>query len=247
MLEYIVLGIIQGVFEWIPISSEGVVALVSLFLGIIHNPVDLAIFLHAGTTLAVLIYFWRDWVDVVTLRNKGLLKFLVIATIVSLVVGFPVYKVVRNIAIGSGLLFLMGLALLITGVLQSKRISFGFNLSKLAVVAGVLQGLASIPGLSRSGSTIFGLSLGELNPNQILKYSYMMSVPVIIVADVYLILQESSLALDAWPALITSFVVGLVSLHLLLNLSRKVKFSVFAFAFGVLCILGALVSLFTGV
>ncbi len=247
MLEYLILGIIQGVFEWIPISSEGVVALASQFFGVVHNPVDLAIFLHAGTTLAVLVYFWRDWIDVVTLRNRKLLKFLVIATVVSLVVGFPVYKVVRNIAIGSGLLFLMGLALLVTGILQSKRLSFGFNLSKLAVVAGALQGLASIPGLSRSGSTIFGLSLGELDPHQILKYSYMMSVPVIITADVYLILQDHTLALDSWPALITSFVVGIVSLHLLLNLSKKVKFSIFAFAFGILCILGALVSLFTGV
>lgn len=243
LLIYILLGVLQGFLEWIPISSEGIVTLSSQIVGIGYNPVDVAIFLHGGTTIAVLVYFWRDWLDVLTLRNRDLFKFLAVATLVSLTTGFLVYRLVRSFAVGYSLLFLIGIALLATGFLQSRKISLGLNNLQLAFVAGVLQGLAVIPGFSRSGATIFGLSLGNIEPDKILKYSYMMSVPAIIAADVYLLLQENALAINAWPALASSFIVGLTSLHFLLEISRKTSFSTFAYLFGVLCIIGAIVSL----
>jgi undecaprenyl-diphosphatase len=81
MWEYVLLGFLQGVFEWIPISSEGVVALFSSFLVKDFNSVDLALFLHLGTVLAVLVYFWRDWIDLITFKDKELLRFFIIVSL----------------------------------------------------------------------------------------------------------------------------------------------------------------------
>ena len=63
------MGIIQGIFEWIPVSSEGIVALSSQFFSLNANPVNTAIFLHLGTLLAVMIYFWKDWKGILALKN----------------------------------------------------------------------------------------------------------------------------------------------------------------------------------
>ena len=70
MLEYIILGIIQGFFEWLPISSEGAVAIASQFLIKGFHPLEIALFAHLGTFFAVLIYFRKEWLDVLTFKNK---------------------------------------------------------------------------------------------------------------------------------------------------------------------------------
>jgi undecaprenyl-diphosphatase len=238
LLQYIILGILQGIFEWLPISSEGVVALFSSFLINDTKPVDVALFLHFGTLLAVLVYFRKDWKELIQLKNPKLLKFLIIATIISLAIGYPLYHFVSDIAIGSSLLLIMGIGLLFTAYFNKKKRKFKIKFNKIAIVAGVLQGLAVIPGLSRSGSTIFGLSLGKLSPDEILKISYMMSAPVVLAGAVYVGLKNPLVA-AGWPALIASFAVGLLSLHALIKISRKINFAVFALVFGILCLVGA--------
>lgn len=239
MWVYAILGVIQGIFEWIPISSEGILAIVSQFLIEEVNPVQVALFLHLGTLFAVLVYFRKDWQRILTLRNSKLLRFLIISTAISLAVGFPLYKLVKDIAVGNGLLLVMGLALLATAYFhKTKRISrMGFE--KLAVIVGFLQGLAVIPGLSRSGSTIFGLSLGKFSPTQILKISYMMSAPVVLASSAYLFLENPTLIWLAWPSLVSSFFVGFFTLHFLIKLSSKINFFKFALIFALLCFIGA--------
>lgn len=234
----ILIGILQGIFEWLPISSEGIVALFSSFFVEGLNAIDVAIFLHLGTLVAVLVYFWREWKEVLLIKDKGLLKFLVITTIVSLIVGYPIYQLVRSLAMGSVLLLIMGIGLLGTSYFHKSKKKFNISKNWLAVIAGILQGLAVIPGLSRSGSTIFGLSLGDLKPEKILKISYMMSAPVVLVAAVFLAL-ETPVLMIGWPALLASFLVGLVSLHFLMRLSQRINFFKFTLVFAVLCFIGA--------
>lgn len=244
MLEYIILGIAQGIFEWLPISSEGIVALMSNFLVDGINAVDLALFLHLGTLLAVLVYFRKDWIDVITLKDKKMLKFLIIATIVSLIIGYPAYKMVRSIAVGTTLLFTVGAGLILTSIIHnSERKLFSLEMNQLAVISGFLQGLAVIPGFSRSGSTIFGLSLSNLKTDEILKFSYMMSVPVVIASTVFILITNPSIAAVGWPALITSFIVGILVLHSIMKFSEKINFVWFTAAFGILCLIGAVISL----
>lgn len=238
MFVYIILGIIQGIFEWLPISSEGILALVSQFLVKGFNPIEIALFLHLGTLLAVLIYFRKDWQELATLHNPKLLRFLIIATIFSLALGFPLYNLVRDLAIGSALLAIMGFGLLATAFFQKKGKKFDISWDKLAVISGILQGLSIIPGLSRSGSTIFSLSLGKIAPSEILKISYMMSAPVVLASSLYLFLKNPILLFETWPALVLSFLVGLGSLHFLIRLAQRIDFFKFVLFFGLLCLLG---------
>ena len=92
MWDYITLGILQGLFEWVPVSSEGIVALASQFFVDGVNPIDTALFLHLGTLLAVLVYFRKDWAEILTLKNVDLFRFITIATIISLLVGLLLKK-----------------------------------------------------------------------------------------------------------------------------------------------------------
>lgn len=234
------MGFIQGVFEWIPVSSEGVVALFSSFLVKDFNSVDLALFLHLGTLFAVIVYFWKDWIDLISFKNKEFLRFFIIVTIVSGGLGFFVYKLAREIPIGSGLLALMGLGLLLTSWFQKKNIKLKINKDMSSVLVGLLQGLSAIPGVSRSGSTVFGLSLTESDPSLILKKSYLISVPVVAGSSLYLYLQNPEMASFSWPAIVSSFVFGLLSLKILLDISKKINFSIFTLVFGILCLIGSL-------
>lgn len=242
LLDYIILGILQGVFEWIPISSQAIVAIAGNFLITDINAVDLALFLHLGTIFAVIFYFYKDWKQVLLFKDKTLLNFLTITTIVSLIIGFFIYKIVRTMAIGSGLLLITGFALLITAFFHKKKIKPNLNSNKSAIFAGIMQGLAAIPGLSRSGSTVFALSLSKNSPKEILKLSYMMSVPVVFASSFYLYLQNPNKLYESWPALIVSFVVGFFSLKLLMNISQKINFFWFAIIFSILCFIGAIIS-----
>lgn len=243
MLIYALLGTIQGVLEWLPISSEGMVALASNWL-IGGNPVDTALFLHLGTMLAVLVYFRKDWEQLILLKDKKLLKFLVVATSISLGVGFPVYKFIRNVTAGAGniLLLITGLGLLVTAYFHKKDLAWKLKGNSLAGAAGLLQGLAVIPGFSRSGSTIFGLSLSNKNPDEILRLSYLMSVPVVLAFNgYYLIFRDPVLPWrEGLVALIFSFGAGILSLSLLLRLVKKINFFKFTLGFGLVCLIGAL-------
>lgn len=242
MWIYAFLGIIQGIFEWIPISSEGIVALSSRFLVKDFNPIDLALFLHLGTFFAVLVYFRKDWRKILTLKDLKLLRFLLIATLISLAIGFPFYKIVRNVVIGNVLLLIMGFGLLITAYFNKTKKTFKIGSDRLAMIAGFLQGLAVIPGLSRSGATIFGLSLAKDDPSEVLKISYLMSAPVVLSSAVYMILDNSVLVIESWPALIFSFLAGILSLDLLLRITRRINFFKFILIFSFLCFLGATLS-----
>lgn len=240
MWTYILLGILQGIFEWIPISSEGIIALTSNLLLKEVSSIDVALFLHLGTFLSALIYFRTECYEILTLKNKKLLRFLIITTAVSLALGYPIYKLIKNIAVGSILLIITGMGLFFTAYFQKKKINIRLNKDKLAVIAGLLQGLAVIPGLSRSGATIFGLSLGKQNPYEILKISYLMSLPVVFVMCVYLFLENPKLVSDGWFGLVSSFVIGFLSLHLLLSFVRKISFFWFALGFGILCFMSGI-------
>jgi undecaprenyl-diphosphatase len=209
------------------------------------NPVDFALFLHIGTLASALVFYWRDWTNVLLLKDWRLIRFLLITTVISLPVGFVIYKTITFVPLGTGLLLLTGVGLLFTAYFAAKKISFNLNKTKLALISGFLQGIAVIPGFSRSGSTIFGLSLGTLEAKEVLRLSYLMSVPAVAASTGYLLIFKThGLSFSIWPAVVSSFVVGLLSLKVLTRVSQKINFSRFALAFAALCFLGALLEIF---
>lgn len=240
MLEFVILGIIQGVLEWLPVSSEGFLVITSSFMSL-PNPIDLALYLHMGTMLAVVIYFRSRIVDMIKKPDKQTF-FIVKATAVSLVVAFPVYLALKWVSeslayqAGSILLGLTGIALIVTGFLlrkktTKKRASFE---TLDAVYAGFLQGLAVIPGLSRSGVTMFALLSRGYKQDKALETSFLMSVPVVLAAQLFLALNKFGFKSEYLIALVVSFVFGMLAIHYLLTLAKKLNFSWFCWFFGAL-------------
>ena len=243
MLEYILLGVLQGVFEWLPISSEGVVALASKFL-MVAEPIDMALFLHLGTLFAAILYFRKDWKEVLTGKNRKLQSFLVISATVSLVIGFVLYNFVKSWAIGGGLTLLTGIGLLATAYFHKKRYKINISSQTLSLLCGLLQGIAVIPGVSRSGATIFGLSLSNMKPRKALTISYMMSVPAVFASSAYLLIKNPQLSSKGWIALIFAFLTGLITLQAIFKISERLNFFKLTLAFSLLCFFGAFIKFY---
>lgn len=236
MTEYIVLGFIQGIFEWLPVSSEGVLTIASHLLGLEVNPVDLALFLHLGTSLSILFYFRKDWLDI--LKDRKLIRFLIITTGISLILGFPLYKIIHGVAASSMIFFLTGFALLITAFFHREKPDSKLKSDETAILTGILQALAVIPGVSRSGATMFSLAWGEERSSEdILRISYLASLPVVLASSAYLLIFSSE-QIMAWPALIVSAVVGFFSLKILLKLAQKIDFFWLVIGFSLLSFVG---------
>lgn len=187
VLQGLLLGLVQGLGEFLPISSSGHLLLGRIFMGLQDNTAAykmLDILLHAGTLLPVLIVFWKDWWAI--LRNPFRSKTLLLLFIASLpALGFKVVFDDFLDAADTG--WFLGVSFLITGFLlllaervsqrgASRRDKPGY---KDAVVMGVLQGFALLPGVSRSGATLTGGLFSGLNRRSAAKFSFMMSAPAI--------------------------------------------------------------------
>jgi len=244
MIEYFISGIFQGIFEWLPVSSEGITILTLNFLRLkTIDILDLSLFLHLGTLLASLFYFKKDWQEIILLKNKRLFNFLLKSTFVSLIVGYPLYKLIKSFILGKIFLLIIGIFLIITAFLNKSKTRKKISEKILPFFAGFFQGLSVIPGLSRSASTFFALSFSDFSLPEILKISYLMSAPVILAACFYILIQSHLFFnLSVFLSLIFSFLVGLATLDFLMKMSRKINFFYFCLFFGLLSILGFFLS-----
>ena len=250
------LGLIQGLGEFLPISSSGHLLLARLFLGIqTDTPAMkmLDILLHFGTLIPVLIVFRKDWIDMLLhpVRNKTLLL-LVIASLPTLAIYLAAKKAfpaVDGFSVFDNGWFL-GSSFLITALflLLCDRISFRNNIRSAgrigipqALVMGVFQGVGMIPGISRSGSTILGGVSSGLSRTNAAKFSFMMSVPAIVASllmegkDAIAEGYASQIAL--FPSLIgilTAAAVGYLSIRFMLKIISKAPLSWFALYLAVL-------------
>ena len=259
MLEQIILGIVQGIAEWLPISSEGLIVL--LVGNFFNKGIDLetiirqALFLHLGTFLAALIYFRKDVISLIRalfnyrsadLERQKTLKFLIIATLISSLFGFILLKALTGLEeqlffSAKVITLVIGLLLLITAVLQIKANKGGYKKishleNKDGFLLGFIQGLAVLPGLSRSGLTISTLLLRKFDDVYALKLSFLMSLPVVLGGNIILNLQHGLFLIEAIWGLIFAFVFGLLTIDLLLRFAKKVNFGYFVLFFGILVI-----------
>lgn len=260
-LQYIILGIIQGITEWLPISSSGILALVmSNFFEItdIEFLIRSALLLHLGTFFAALTYFRKDvWNLTKSLFNyknsdretKLILKFLVITTLITGVLGIFILKALISIDLeltGKAISFFIGFLLLITGIFQIKTRNKGLrretNLkNKDALLLGVMQGVSALPGLSRSGITISTLLLRKFDDTSALRLSFLMSLPVVLLGNIFLNLRDFSFTGTAIYGILAAFVFGLLTISALMKLSRKINFGWFVLIFAVLMMLSVVV------
>ena len=254
----LILGILQGVAEWLPISSEAVVNLVALNLFDIDPAVSLrlALLLHVGTVLAAIIYFRSELKQLLIDRSKETRQkwlFLIVATIVSVGLGGVVYLGLTKIDLSSaGLTILMGFALLLTAFLLSRKAEGNNNwaraTTKDAIILGITQGLAVIPGISRSGSTMAVALWRSFSLPASISISFIMGIPMIVIGATLLVLDGSSslteiLTPAGLVAVIASAVVGYLTIDVLLKVAKKISFVKFVSVFGFLAIIVGLLSL----
>ena len=264
IFQYIILGIIQGITEWLPISSEGmlVIAKAQLF----KDPTPLAefikitLFLHLGTFFAALVYLRKNVLHLIkTLFSykkaedslKKLLNFLIVSTVISGIIGYIILTSIsgaeEKIAVtGKVITLLVGFLLLGTASIQLRARSLGYkDSSKLnkfdSLLLGIGQGISALPGVSRSGITSSLLLLRNFDKKEALRISFLMSLPIVLAGNIVLnIGLFSSISLAAVLGLIASFIFGLATIHGMMKLAEKINFGWFVFIIAVLTIISGL-------
>ena len=266
MLEGIIFGIIQGITEWIPVSSDGALILAQVYLvpsSSLVEMIELALFLHLGTFFAALVYLREDVKKLfrsalhfssASQEQKKTLEFLFWTTVISGVLGFVFFSsleegIAERIEVsGRGITAIVGVMLLLTAIAQfaGKK---GIQKEKEAkdlktfdtMLGGAVQGFATLPGLSRSGLTVAALLVRGFKDHEALRLSFLMSLPIVLAANIFLGFTNFALSTTAIVGAIVSFLVGLLSIHALFALARRVNFSYFVFLFGVITIIAAFV------
>ena len=249
MLRAIIAGLIQGIAEWLPISSQGMVSLFMLQFGYtLKDAVMYALWLHVGTALSAIIYFRKELVSVfnnLKFEKKSIFWFVFISTAISSLIGLPIvlFGLDRvNISIAS---LLIGVMLIITGLLQyfAKKVkrSRSINL-KDSVLLGIMQGFSAMPGISRSGITISGFLFKGYKAEDAFKLSFLMSIPIVVLSSVFIVATDSVVfSLESFVALFVSFIVGYLTIGLLIKFAKKFNFGIICIILGILSILATFI------
>ena len=253
-----VFGFLQGLVEWLPVSSEGVVAGVYalIFDASFDEAVGFALWLHVGTVPSVLIALRRDIIDIVReflaspQAPSPTVRFLVVATLVSGVVGLPLLLTMSDIPSvgGTVVIGLIGCFMLVTGYVQLRQYESDDqaqeDLSLMdSLLVGVAQGLSVIPGLSRSGMTVAALLIRRVDRKRALTLSFLLSIPASLAASIYVGI-ESGLVFDVEAVIAAgvAFVVGLLTIKTLMAAAEKMNLGWFVIAFGAIMIGGTLIA-----
>lgn len=268
------LGAIQGISEWLPISSKTQVIIASSYLfGLTFTQgYALGLFLEVGTFFAAILYFRRQVVGVLkALIGRGdkedrmLLKFLLIATAVTAVLGVVIYKVVSGSVTGPALgipMIILGCVLIGDGILITLARGRHLPTRGLAdlknrdiVVIGIAQGIAAFPGVSRSGATVSTMLLMGVKPEDSFKLSFLALIPASIGATgVTVLLSKASVSsvVDSLTlpvillSVLVTVVIGVVSIRTLLRVAGSRRIAFLTFVLGALAIFSGITSIYFG-
>ena len=259
--QSVLMGIVQGLSEFLPISSSAHLVFTSNFYKYLNNinllehsnqEIFLDIMLHLGTLIAVLIYFRQELLDIIKALIIGLKTkeyasekfktgiYITIGTIISVVIAYPL----NNIA--AKLVFLpsfVGILLIITGLLlifseyQEKKIINKERIKlKKSILIAIAQGLAALPGFSRSGLTIATGLLSGTSRTDAAKYSFLLSIPIIMGASIFYPLIEldfKEIITYNWTAIISgtlvSGIVGYLCIKYFMKFLSKFSLSIFGY------------------
>ncbi|MEM4734942.1 MAG: undecaprenyl-diphosphate phosphatase [Candidatus Thorarchaeota archaeon] len=252
-------ALIQGLVEWLPISSSGqtILVLYNAAEVPIETAIHTAVWLHLGTAAAVIVRYRSDFISIITIADRALVKHLIVATAATAVTGVPTYFLILNLVRnGEFLNLIVGLSLIITSqvVRASEKQTTAETCNAVvsdrnALIAGLMQGFSVIPGLSRSGVTIATLLGQRVDKEHALKFSFLMSVPAVLGILVLeaLIGAQSPIIVsvsDLFLMQIVVFLTGLASMEFLLRLARRVSMAVLCLTLGVIALVIGLPGLF---
>ena len=253
MIKTLILGAVQGLCEFLPVSSSGHLAIFQIFMGFGENLVAFDILLHFATLLAVIIFFWRDiwqiladwfggWVNPHNRRSGWSYGWaIIIASFVTAVIGLGLKDTVERVSeslllVGLGEIFTAIVLLMIPVFARSRSNS---SLLKIALAVGLAQGIAVMPGISRSGMSIaMGLFMG-LGISEAFRFSFLISIPAILGATLLECLKflkggEAVFLPEGWIwGAVIAFILGMASLRFMKGLVDAGKWAYF----GVYCLI----------
>ena len=257
--EAVVLGIVQGIAEWLPISSEGMTSLIMInfFDKSLAEALPMSIWLHVGTMLAAVLFLKEDLVGIVRNLPRYIKResfestvnmtttFLIVTTALTGIIGLPLilFAIGAEGAVsGKAATAGIGIFLIFTGILQRKAKDGVGLLKKItyldSFIVGVAQGFAAIPGISRSGITVSALLLRGFSADKALRLSFLMSIPAVFAAEVGLgAMGLIVFDLNSVVALLFSFVFGFLTIGALFKVAEKIDFSWFCIVLGFLSVL----------
>ena len=241
MFSIVLLSIIQGIAEFLPISSSAhLIIFRDIFLigkDIITKDINLTfdIALHFGTLLSILVYFHKDLFNFV--KNRKLLWYIIVATIPGAFFGLLLEDIIENIVRSNYILIIISLSIMgiiIYYVDKSKKQNRSLDDLSLkdSIIIGLFQVLALIPGFSRSGSTIVAARYLNISRVDASKYSFYLSIPIVLGAfllkfiktDIKIITMNLDILITG---IIISFLIGLLCIRLLLGYVKNNDFKIF--------------------
>lgn len=260
ILVAIAAGVVQGLVEWLPISSSGNLSLFLTVLGTSPDiAVQLALFLQMGTTLSAAVYYrdtileavhaapsWRP--RTAFAETNAETSFVLVATAMTGLVGIPIYLLLIDFAselTGGAFVALIGALLVLTGLLEraSESVDLGEHETPSlldALLVGAFQGLTILPGVSRSGTTAGVLLFRGYEGPAAFRLSFLLSIPAGIGAGVLIMLDTGlpTTGSAAIIALVVSAIVGYAMIDAIMRVVHKVDFWIVCVSLGGLAVLG---------
>ena len=236
LLYALILGVVEGVTEFLPISSTAHLILASHLLHLTETEFvkSFQIIIQLGAILSVVVLYWKKF------WNWDVLIKLAVAFIPTGVIGLTVYKVVKGYLLGNlhvvlASLLIGGIALIIFERFNKNEMADEIDFSEItykrALLIGLFQTIAVIPGVSRSAATIVGGSLIGISKRTIVEFSFMLAVPTMLAASVLDLYKSHSAISENIPALgvgfVVSFVTAIVAIKSFLNFLKKRDFTFF--------------------
>ncbi len=241
-IQSLILGIVQGLTELLPISSSAHLNLIPW----IFNWNDLSdsfdVALHFGTLLAILLFFFKDWQNLIKSgyncvvkkekNNEGkMFWYIVLATIPGGAIGFLLDHFLEDklkqpyiIAVA---LIIMGIILYLADKRCKSKIKYEQMGIKETFIIGISQALAFIPGVSRSGITMTTARILKVDRESATKYSFMLSAPIVLAATIFKF-GSFTFNIEFFIGVITSFIFGLIGIKFLMEYLKKENFKIFA-------------------
>lgn len=241
VFQAIILGLVQGLTELLPVSSSAHLTLIPMiFQWTIPDSFDVA--LHFGTLLAIGIFFFKDWIELLkggynrivkkqTSLESKMLYYIILATIPGGIIGFVLDKyaedILKNPIIIAIALIVMGTILYFVDKYSKAETEYKDLGLKQTFLIGLSQALAFIPGVSRSGITMTTGRLLGVKREATAKFSFMLSAPIVLGASLYKFL-DFQFSIEALIGIVVSFLVGIFVIKFLLEYLKKGSFKIFA-------------------
>lgn len=268
ILKAIILAIVQGITEFLPISSSGHLAILQILFNIKEGNVFFSQVLHFGTLLSILLVYHKQVINMIveffkmlgSLIKREKIKlnhyqklalYIILATIPTVIIALCIEKYLDQLYMSS---LIIGLCFITTAFMiyfidinihgkNTMRITDAGVPKVLAI--GAVQGVAALPGISRSGSTIFISHILGINKKDAVDFSFLLAIPAMLggfilgLKDIFKEGSQVSFDINAIVGLIVSFITGVLAIRLIKVLIKKKKFHVFSYylvVLGIICI-----------